>query len=70
MKPSLGRIVLVRTSSYPSERPAIIVTVHGDECISVQAFGHDTHGAQLETSLMLRKNETDLLGWRWPPRVE
>lgn len=71
MKPSLGRIVLVRNFAKPgNESPAMITRVWNDSCINVTVFP-DCQLPFVLTSVVRDDNmDTPNMAWRWPPRVE
>lgn len=75
IKPSLGRIVLVKTHGDfgrgPEEKPAIVTQVHSATVVNVTIFGDGVPfpmtSVQHESAVPspVRGNAT----WRWPPRV-
>jgi hypothetical protein len=71
VKPSIGRIVIVRHASVWGQAngadayPAIITRVHSDECINVVAFV-DGVAAVARTSLVLGTAPGQ---WHWPELV-
>ena len=78
MKPSLGRIVLVRIGTdrdgKPVYRPAIIVNVWSDTCINVQIFFDGTNDAAYIKEFGLGWLTSIVEGagvgeWMWPPRT-
>lgn len=73
-KPSIGRIVIFRTSAeavHDCAHPAVITRVWSDDCVNLEVFG-DAAGPEGEpqgrfpTSVLLG---TGRRSWSWPPRV-
>lgn len=70
MKPSVGRIVhYVPREGMGDPVPAIITKVHSELCVNLTIF-YDSLLPSIETSVMLKHDETDFNAWMWPPRVE
>lgn len=73
-KPSIGRIVIFRTSEEAAHDccfPAVITQVWSDECVNLEVFGH-AEGPEGEpqgrfpTSVLKGDGRRS---WSWPPRV-
>jgi hypothetical protein len=76
-KPSLGRIVLVKTPVFPVSinnggdvAPAIITRVNSDTSVNVRVLC-DSDETLWKTSLVLVDDEAQAIGYHcyWPPRV-
>lgn len=83
MKPTIGRIVLYRPSPADGfaneevERPAIVVAVHSETCVSLQVFtaGRDDGiilngefvNVLCKTSVSYSEEKSPR-SWYWPPR--
>lgn len=79
MKPSVGRIVLVRLAdAFDSRageigaerlRPAIVTRVWSETCINIHVF-YDPGDQELRVEDRTSVTEGEHVGgWRWPPRV-
>lgn len=68
MKPSLGRIVIVR--DVIGESPGIVTRVHSDTNINARVFTDSEDNPPLRTSLpLIAPDSADVYGWFWPPKV-
>lgn len=73
-KPSIGRIVIYRTSTDAQQDccyPAIITRVWTDECVNLEVFGDESGPlgepqGRFPTSVAYG---TERRQWSWPPRV-
>jgi hypothetical protein len=82
MKPSIGRIVLVklmdmdmgmpRIINGTNEHPAIVTAVHPDTMINARVLQDSDAMPIWATSISRELEGRDNNGttWRWPPRVE
>jgi hypothetical protein len=70
---TVGRIVLVRSSAFQGECPALVSAVFeaedGDDACNAYAFTN-TVGIQFLTALRTQSESSNGWGWRWPPRLE
>jgi hypothetical protein len=73
-KPSIGRIVLYRTSQEAQDDclyPAVITRVWSDNCVNLEVFGNE-NGPLGEPQGRFPSSVafgTDRRSWQWPPRV-
>jgi hypothetical protein len=70
MKPTVGRIVLVRKKEWEAnEFPAIVNRVWSDTCINVMAFPDGPEPMSLSSVVYTEDfdNSGQYIGWRWMP---
>jgi hypothetical protein len=72
-KPSLGRIVLVKTHerliNAQDEHAAIVTQVFADDCVNVLVFPGAGEMFAVGSVRPAHEGQTKGHSWRWPPRV-
>lgn len=69
--PTIGRIVLVKSTAFFGECPAIVVMTYKgvqDHCINVRVFTNDDESPTLLCAVPPQGENSLGFGWRWPPR--